>query len=123
MYLLYASTLTPPTLLDMSVSDVLICDASADYFWRDANVIDAIRSYERVRDLVYAYEEGERVTIPPEGEITLSAELIFVSAAYKFNAVVGLTQYDDGRILLSTWRGIVEVSPNLFHGYKLQWES
>ncbi len=122
-YLLYASTLKLPTLLEMAVSDILICDASADYFWRDANVIDRIRMYDRVRDIVHAYEDGEKLTERPAGATVLSCELIFVSAEYKFNAVVALEQLEDGTILLSTSRGTVAVDANLFEGYNLKWES
>lgn len=122
-HLLYASTVTLPTLLDMNVTDILICDASADYFWRDANVIDKIRLYDRVHALVKAYEEGEKLRDLPEGEVVLTAELIFVSGAYKFNAVIGLEQLDNGTVLLSSSRGTVAVSANLFDGYKLAWES
>ena len=121
-YLLYASTLTLPTLLEMEVSDILICDASADYFWRDANVIDKIRAYDRVAALVHAYEDGERLESAPEGAVVLSAELIFVSAAYEFNAVISLSQYEDGTITLSCSRGTVAVSANLFDGYSLEWQ-
>ena len=121
-YLLYASTLTLPTLREMAVSDILICDASADYFWRDANVIDKIRLYDRVHALVVAYEDGEKLAERPEGDTVLSAELIFVSSEYKFNAVIGLEQLEDGTILLSSSRGTVAVSANLFDGYKLTWE-
>lgn len=122
-YLLYASTLSLPNLIEMEVSDILICDASADYFWRDANVIDRIRLYDRVRDIVHAYEDGEKLTELPAGATVLSCELIFVSSAYKFNAVVELRQLEDGTILLSTSRGTVAVSANLFDGYALQWQS
>jgi hypothetical protein len=122
-YLLYASTLTLPTLTELAVSDILICDASADFFWRDANVIDRIRMYDRVRDIVRAYEDGEKLTERPLGATVLSCELIFVSAEYKFNAVVGLEQLEDGTILLSTSRGTVAVDANLFEGYPLKWES
>ena len=58
-HLLYSSTVSLPTLREMAVTDILICDASADYFWRDANVIDKIRLYDRVHALVVAYEDGE----------------------------------------------------------------
>ena len=124
-HLLYSSTVSLPTLREMAVTDILICDASADYFWRDANVIDKIRLYDRVHALVVAYEDGERLSDEqlPNGEIVLSAELIFVSGAYKFNAVISLSQYEDGTILLSSSRGTVAVSPNLFDGYALEWES
>ena len=122
-YLLYASTITLPTLLEMEVSDILICDASADYFWRDANVIDRIRLYDRVRDIVRAYEDGEKLTEIPAGATVLTCELIFVSAAYKFNAVVELRMLEDGTVLLSTSRGTVAVSASLFDGYALQWQS
>lgn len=122
-YLLYASTLTLPTLREMEVTDILICDASADYFWRDSNVIDRIRLYDRVHDIVKAYEDGERLTERPDSATVLSCELIFVSGAYKFNAVVALELLENGSILLSTSRGTVAVSANLFDGYKLQWES
>ena len=100
-----------------------ICDASADYFWRDSNVIDRIRLYDRVHDIVKAYEDGERLTERPDSATVLSCELIFVSAAYKFNAVIELKQLESGTILLSSSRGTVAVDANLFDGYALEWQS
>lgn len=122
-YLLYEAGLSLPTLSEMAVSDILICDASAEYFWRDANVIDKIRLYDRVAAIVAAYESTEKLTERPTGAVVLTAELIFVSAEYPFDAVLGLEQLEDGTVLLSSSRGTVAVSANLFDGYLLEWQS
>lgn len=121
-HLLYASTITLPTLREMAISDILICDASAEYFWRDANVIDKIQNYERVAAIVHAYEDGERLDALPDEPTSRVCELIFVSAAYKFNAVIELKQLESGTILLSSSRGTVAVDANLFDGYALEWQ-
>lgn len=121
-YLLYEASLSLPTLSDMAVSEILICDASAEYFWRDANVIDRIRLYDRVDAIVTAYESGEKLSERPAGAVVRRVELIFVSEAYAFDAVLGLEQLEDGTILLSCARGTVAVSANLFDGYQLEWE-
>lgn len=121
-HLLYATTVSLPTLREMAVSDILICDASAEYFWRDANVIDKIRNYERVAAIVHAYEDGDKLDALPDEPTSRVCELIFVSAEYEFNAVLELRQLESGRILLSSSRGTVAVDANLFDGYALEWQ-
>ena len=63
-----------PSLADMDPYRVIICSAEEAEFWLAPNVYDQIRTIEKVRAIVRAYEAGESATLPL-GEPTVQVEL------------------------------------------------
>ena len=121
-YMITAEGYEMPTLAEMDPYQIVICTTEEEMFWLSPNVYDQIRTVERVRAIVSAYESGEAAQLPVLAEPTACVELIFVSALYEdFAYTCTYYEYEDGACYLketATGR-CVQVERGLFEGYRL----
>ncbi len=85
-----------PTLEEMSTEDILICDAEAEFFFRDAYIFDRVGSATVVHDAVRAYSIAAPMKTPPTAKQTLHVELLFLSSTLPFHYNLAYMQYEDG---------------------------
>lgn len=109
-----------PTITELGCDKILLCDASAEYFWMSANILDTVTLSDRIATVISAYTMGQEGTRPIE--VPQSAtELIFVSTEYPFNLKLTYYRYNDGTAYLyeSGTGHCVSVAHDLFLGYIL----
>ena len=85
-----------PTLEEMGVEDILICDAEAEFFFREAYILDRVGSATVVHDAVHSYAMAAPMSTPPTAKQTLRVELIFLSKDLPFHYNLAYVQYEDG---------------------------
>ncbi|MBO5050604.1 MAG: hypothetical protein J6D31_00225 [Clostridia bacterium] len=121
-YMITAEGYEMPSLAEMDPYQIVICTTEEEMFWLSPNVYDQIRTVERVRAIVSAYESGEAAQLPVLAEPTACVELIFVSALYEdFAYTCTYYEYEDGACYFketATGR-CVQVAGGLFEGYRL----
>lgn len=111
-----------PTLLEMEASEVWICNADAERFWADANIISKMRLGERVNFVVAAYRDGEEATLPT-GTPEICVQLIFRSEKYtEFYYYCTYYSFGEGECYLyeSETQRCVRVADDLFDGYEME---
>lgn len=111
-----------PSLTEMNPYQIMICSAEEEMFWLGPNVYDQVRTIEKVRKVVTAYEGGETATLPVLATETVRVELIFVSAVYPDLAYTcTYYEYDDGSCYFheSATGRCVRVESGLFKGFVL----
>ena len=114
-----------PTLEEMGTEDILICDAEAEFFFREAYIIDRVGSATVVHDAVHAYSIAAPMSAPPTAKLALRVELLFLSGTLPFHYNLAYMQYEDGTAAFYD-AGKLAYFPapfDLFDGYKLKDEA
>ncbi len=109
-----------PSITELGCEQILLCDATAEYFWLQANVLDDVTLPDRISTVISAYTMGREAT-RPAGLPQSTTELIFVSTLHPFNLKLTYYRYSDGSAFLyeSGTGRCVSVPYDLFQGYLL----
>lgn len=121
-YVIAAEDYKMPTLPEMDPYQIIICNAETEFFWLTPNIFDQVRTIEKVKAVVAAYEAGEDTALPVLGKQSAYVELIFASATYAdFAYTCTYIEYENGDAYIKeTETGLCrKVQSGLFEGFRL----